>query len=321
MGGARRFELIQNMIKKKLNLLITLVTITIAGVSSATAQTASAEINLPESSAIDVHLVKAVSSKTAQRGDTVEFLVDNDLLIDGQVLVKKDTVALATVIHSEKSGYLGRSGKLALQVESTKTIDGKLLPLRAAKGGEGDSAAGTTIALSMLVGPFGLFKKGGDTVITEGTKLTVYTAEPRRFSIVDGALASVEMPVTVSNESATVYIYRPKKYVGGALEPSIFCDGVELAKMDNGRYFVIKLSPGKHVIHMTDPKKGYELNFAPGQTYYFRVGIEAGMFKGKGKLVLESNEKGTAEVQKIKPLDADKIRDTTMVQAAAGGVE
>jgi hypothetical protein len=51
-----------------------------------------------------------------------------------------------------------------------------------------------------------------------------------------------------------------------------------------------------------------------GQTYYFRVGIEAGMWKGGGKILLEDSEKATGEIKKLKPLDAEKIKDKTMVQ-------
>jgi hypothetical protein len=96
--------------------------------------------------------------------------------------------------------------------------------------------------------------------------------------------------------------------VGAALEPSVFADKVELARMDNGRWFMIKLSPGKHLIHLTEEEKGYEFNVAAGQTYYFRIGIEAGMWKGHGKILLEANDKGAAEVAKAQPLGADKIK-------------
>ena len=274
-------------------------------------------IALPQGTAIPVHLKQDVSSKTAQRGDTVEFAVDEDVAVDGHILIKKDTPASAAVIYSEKSGYLGHSGKLALQVESTMTVDQKAVPLRAAKGGEGDSAAGTTIALTMLAGPLGMLKKGGDMVIKEGTKLTVYTGEERKFAVNGDAFSAVEIaPAEGGGEPATIYIYRPKKMMGGALEPSVFADGTELARMDNGRYFVIKLSPGKHLIHLTSEKKGYELNIAAGQTYYFRIGIEAGMWKGAGKIILESGEKGAEEVKKIKYLGADKIKDAKAVQPA-----
>ena len=283
----------------------------------AQAQTSPTEIVLPSSTAINVHLTKAVSSKTAQRGDVVDFVVDEDIVVDGHTVIKKDTVAQATVIYSEKSGYLGHSGKLAIQVDSTKTVDGKAVPLRAAKGGEGDSAAGATIALTMLAGPFGMLKKGGDTVIPEGTKLTVYTAEERRFSVNGTEISTLETPAPATDgEPATVYFYRPKKFVGGALEPSVFADGTELARMDNGRYFMIKLSPGKHLIHLTSEKKGYELNMAAGQTYYFRIGIEAGMWKGGGKIILEANDKAAGEIKKIKYLGTDKIKDAKMVLPA-----
>lgn len=116
-----------------------------------------------------------------------------------------------------------------------------------------------------------------------------------------------------NEEPVTVYIYRPKKIVGSGLDPSVFCDGVELGRMDNGRFIVLKLKAGKHLIHMTDKQKGYELNMAGGQTYYFRVGIEAGTWKGQGKITLDENERGAAEVKKLKPLGKDKIKDQTMI--------
>jgi hypothetical protein len=116
-----------------------------------------------------------------------------------------------------------------------------------------------------------------------------------------------------AEEMATVYIYRPGKLVGKALEPSVFCDGVELARMDNGRFLMLRLKPGRHTVHMTDKKKGYEVDMGRGQQYYFRVGIELGMWKGQGKILLEDNEKGAADVKKLKPLDRSKIKDQTMV--------
>lgn len=276
------------------------------------------EIVLPEGSELTLTLNKELSSKEADRGDTIEFTVKNDVKIEDQIIVKQGTLAKGTVIYAEKGGYLGRSGKLAVQVESTMTTDGQPMPLRAAKGKEGNSATGATMALSMLVGPFGMLKKGGDTVIKEGAELVVYTAEERRFRLDGATLVAVksETPATTSNEQVTVYIYRPKKMLGGALEPSVYCDGVELARMDNGRFFTLKLAPGRHIIHMTSEMKGYEINMGGGQTYYFRVGIEAGMWKGQGKILLENNDKGTEEVKKIKYLGADKIKDKTLVQPA-----
>ena len=274
------------------------------------------EVKIAEGTAVSLVLAKDVSSKTAERGQVVNFTVDEDVTVDGRVIIKKGTPAVGSVIYAEKGGYMGKSGKLAVQVESTTTVDGQPLRLNAAKGSEGNAKTGTVMGLSYVVGPFAILKKGENTVVKEGTKLTVYAGEGRTFRVEGDSLVAVktEGPTAgASDQKVTLYIYRPKKFVGSALEPSIFVDGTELARMDNGRFFVVKLAPGKHIVHMTDQKKGYELNMTGGNTYYFRVGIEAGMWKGGGKILLEDQDKGSAEVKKLKPLDAEKIKDKTMV--------
>ena len=265
-------------------------------------------IVLPKGAAINVTLAKDLSSKDATRGDEVQFTVAEDVKVDGQTLIAKGTSAKGTVIYAKQGGYLGKSGKLAVQVDSTTTRDGKVLPLRAAKGGEGESKTGTALALSFIPGPFGITTKGGETTFKTGMPITVYSAETRRFRVEGASLVAVEDTTPASTEAATVYFYRTKKMVGAALEPSVFADHVELARMDNGRWFMIKLPPGKHLIHLTEDEKGYELNIAPAQTYYFRIGLEAGMWKGHGKILLEANDKGAADVKELKPLGADKIK-------------
>jgi hypothetical protein len=49
---------------------------------------------------------------------------------------------------------------LGIQVESTHTVDGQPLKLRAAKGKEGNDKTNSTAALSMIISPLFLFKKG-----------------------------------------------------------------------------------------------------------------------------------------------------------------
>ncbi len=78
--------------------------------------------------------------------------------------------------------------------------------------------------------------------------------------------------------------------------------------MDNGRYFALKLKPGKHIVHMTDDKKGYAVDMGPGQTYYFRIGIEMGMMKGHGKITLDDADRAVTEIKKIKFIGQDKIK-------------
>jgi hypothetical protein len=186
--------------------------------------------------------------------------------------------------------------------------------LRAAKGREGKDKTNSTAALSMIL-PFFLFKKGGEAKITVGTPVTVYTAEEKRFRVDGATLVPVPTETTAASNAADaiVYIYRPSKMMGKALEPSVFVDDIELARMDNGRYFALKLKPGKHIIHMTDDKKGYAIDMGPGQTYYFRIGVEMGMWKGRGKITLDDADRAIKEIKKIKFIGKDKIKAADVV--------
>lgn len=272
------------------------------------------EIVVPEGAALNVVTAQEINSKDAKPNDPVSFTVAEDLTINGQVIVRKGTAAVGSVINAEKGGYLGKSGKLGVQVESTQTVDGQPLKLRAAKGKEGNDKTNSVIALSMISGFF-LLKKGGEAKISAATPVTVYVAEEKHFRVDGGSLVAVApaTPMAADTTEATVYIYRPSKMAGKALEPSVFVDDTELARMDNGRYFALKLKPGKHIVHMTDDKKGYAIDMGPRQTYYFRIGIEMGMWKGHGKITLDDADRAIKEIKKIKFIGQDKIKATNVV--------
>jgi hypothetical protein len=117
---------------------------------------------------------------------------------------------------------------------------------------------------------------------------------------------------------ATIYFYRTKQFAGSALEPSIYCDDKELARMDNGRYFGVRLDPGKHTCRMGDKQTGFELDMKAGQDYYARITIETGFWKGRGRLTLMQAEQGAFEVKKLKLLGADKVKNRSLVAIYEG---
>jgi hypothetical protein len=43
--------------------------------------------------------------------------------------------------------------------------------------------------------------------------------------------------------------------------------------MDNGRYFEVRIDPGKHTFHSNDPQAGVALDLKAGQSYFIRVEI------------------------------------------------
>lgn len=137
-----------------------------------------------------------------------------------------------------------------------------------------------------------------------------------------GLAAIAQEPVANSQNAtdakpskATVYIYRYKQFVGSALAPSVYCDEAELARMENGRYFTVKLDPGKHNFRSNDKQSGIELDVKAGQEYFLRVEIATGFAKGHGRLLLMSAEQGGYELKssKLKPLDSNKVVNATLV--------
>src|SRR5215470_1451799 len=129
-------------------------------------------------------------------------------------------------------------------------------------------------------------------------------------------------PGATSQDStkATVYVYRYKQFVGAALSPSVYCDDVELARMENGRYFTTTVEPGKHIFRSNDEQSGIVLLAVAGQQYFIRVDIAAGFMKGHGRLQLMDGQQGMYELtsDKLKPLDVGKViaKDKVSVEVA-----
>ena len=126
---------------------------------------------------------------------------------------------------------------------------------------------------------------------------------------------STTAPKTQDSSKATVYVYRYKQFVGSALAPSVFCDDVQLARMENGRYFTTIVDPGKHIFRSNDEQSGIVLQAVAGQQYFIRVDIAAGFMKGHGRLTMMDSQQGMYELtsDKLKPLDASKVMDKDRV--------
>ena len=146
------------------------------------------EFLIPDGTELSVVTTEEISSKTATEGDSVTFKVEDDLVVNNQIVIAKGTLAKGTISAAEKSGRLGKGGKLGIKVESTTTVDSQKIKLRASQGKQGDDKTGTTIALIALFGVFGFLKKGNNAKIKEGTKIKVYTDEAKKVRIKGGII-------------------------------------------------------------------------------------------------------------------------------------
>lgn len=139
---------------------------------------------IPDGTEIAAVTTETISSKTAHEDDPITFKVDEDVVVDGVVVIAKGAIIKGIVTNAKKSGYFGKGGELNVRVETTETVDKQKLRVRAAKGKEGENKTGTTIVLVVLLGPVGLLKKGKNAEIKEGTKIKVFTDEEKTVRIV-----------------------------------------------------------------------------------------------------------------------------------------
>ncbi len=109
--------------------------------------------------------------------------------------------------------------------------------------------------------------------------------------------------------AAKVYVYRYKQYVGSFLQPSVYCDEAQLARIGNGQFFLVSVEPGDHTFRSNDKQSGVRADMKPGEDYYLRVEIATGALKGHGRIVLVPKEQGAFEVGKLKPLPPENVKD------------
>jgi len=138
---------------------------------------------IPDGTEFTVVTIDEITSKTAAEGDPLTFKVAEDVKIDGQIVIAKDSLVKGIVAQAKKAGMMGRGGSLGIRVESGMTIDNQKLKLRSSKGKEGDDKTGTTVALVVLFGPLGFLKKGKNAKIAPGTPIKVYTDEEKKVEL------------------------------------------------------------------------------------------------------------------------------------------
>ena len=127
------------------------------------------------------------------------------------------------------------------------------------------------------------------------------------------ASAIAQTASTDDSSKAVVYVYRLQGGSGPPPnKPSVYCDEHELARMQNGRYFSVRLDAGKHSCRSTDGQTVVRLDVKAGQTYYIR-GEVVPVHGPKGALYQVSSEQGASELRGLKPLSSGMVKDSSRV--------
>jgi hypothetical protein len=110
-------------------------------------------------------------------------------------------------------------------------------------------------------------------------------------------------------QDGTVVVYRPGKYVGSALKPSVYVDGSEVGRLKNGRYMSLRLAPGKHSFGSSMKNEpALDVEVKSNETVYLEMVLLPGTWRGGGRLVPVAQDDAKNALLKLKPLD-DKQAD------------
>jgi hypothetical protein len=100
--------------------------------------------------------------------------------------------------------------------------------------------------------------------------------------------------------TATIRFYRPHRFEGSALKPPLFVDDIDVAHLHNGDAVEVTVSAGSHRVNSNDKSTGIDLDAKAGQTYFIRVDIKTGAWKGHGAMTLVDPQEGKYEFSKQK---------------------
>ena len=190
-----------------------------------------AQITIPDGTKLRVRLEQAISSATADEGQTVELAVTEAINVGDSVVFPEGTRVTGTITMAQAKRRMGRSGKLDFSIDRARAVDGEWVPLRYLlnkKTGESHATrAGVLTAGAAIVfwpaAPFFLLMHGKDTTINKGDTFDVFTdsnhvlqnarpAAPTTATTAGGLAAQPQpamMPVPSGSGTAQITITSP----------------------------------------------------------------------------------------------------------------
>lgn len=133
---------------------------------------------LPKGAEVPLVVTADVSSKKLAIGDTVPMALAQDLTVNGVVVAKKGTPAVATVIQVDSAGFVGQPGTITFAVHSLD-VPGNVIPLDGTETKEGQDKYKTvrSVAFVPFVGISALFVHGKQAEITPNSTLTALVGQ------------------------------------------------------------------------------------------------------------------------------------------------
>ena len=203
---------------------------------------------LQDGTAVKLRLTENLTSATAKMGQQVSFEVLEEVDVQGVPVIAKGAQALATVTTAETKKSMGRGGKLDVNVDSVRLIDGEKAALSATQNAKGGGHTGAmtagmvgTAIVFFPAAPLLLFIHGKDITIPKGTEVTAFVAGDMKLDMAKFAPVPAVDAVVASAPAAAAS--------GLTIEASVLnCDIEVDGNFVGSTPSTLNLVPGKHQI-------------------------------------------------------------------------
>ena len=141
-------------------------------------------VMVPVGTQITLEFPQVVSPESYEIGQSVALIVQNDVIIGGQVVFEAGSAATGEVTQSETAGGVGKPAKIGVTAVNVEAVDGSMIAVSGTTYIEGEDKQSSTLIITILCCILGLLMKGGDAEIPAGATLD--------------ATVDMEAPVTIS---------------------------------------------------------------------------------------------------------------------------
>ena len=123
-----------------------------------------------------------------------------------------------------------------------------------------------------------------------------------RGTIVVGFLLTCCAASNAQDQTGTIVFYREPHFATGDFKPALYCDGAELAQIENGTYFQVTAPAGQHKCTVeTSERLMIEVSVIEVKTAYVHVELKPG-FRNHAVLANTTEDEYNKWKAKLKPL-------------------
>ena len=241
--------------------------------------TSAGAFSLQDSTPVKLRISRTISSADSRTGDQIDFEVLEEVRINGTLVIPKGGSAIGTVTEAQAKRRMARGGRLDVNIDYVRLVDGEKAALRAVKevkgGGHTGAMTAGIVATGLIVwpaAPFFLFMHGKDITIPKGTEITAYINGDTPLDSAKFQPAKTEMTTAAITNAAMTLVDIASTPPGADIE----IDGKFVGSTPSS----VSVSPGDHDIAVK--KNGFAV-------WDKKVSVSTGHINLSAELVPQSN--------------------------------